>query len=93
MERKLYLVAYDVSAPQRLRLALEIVRDYAVGGQKSAFECYLSELEQNELQRRLGDALDTDEDRYFILGLDPRARTRTLGRGRPPSNPDWFYMG
>ncbi len=42
MARTLYLVAYDVRRPSRLRKALRVLKDYASGGQKSAFECYLS---------------------------------------------------
>lgn len=36
-----YLAAYDVSDPKRLQQALHVLRDYATGGQKSVFECFL----------------------------------------------------
>ena len=42
MSRKLYLVAYDVREPSRLRRALHILKDYAYAGQKSVFECWPS---------------------------------------------------
>ena len=93
MHRQLHLVAYDIAAASRLRKALRAVRDYALGGQKSVFECFLSAAEREDLKRRLDALIDQDEDRFFILRLDPRGRTRTLGRGRPPIDPSWFYMG
>jgi len=37
--RQLYLAAYDVSCPRRLRKALYVLRGFASGGQKSVFEC------------------------------------------------------
>ena len=93
MPRQLHLVAYDVTDPKRLRLALSVVRDYALGGQKSVFECFLSQGEQRELRQRLDDVIDPDDDRFLILRLDPRGATRTLGRGRAPVDPRWFYVG
>lgn len=41
MARKLYIVAYDVRKPSRLSKALRVVRSFASGGQKSAYECWL----------------------------------------------------
>ncbi len=40
--RKLYIAAYDISNPRRLRQALKILKGYACGRQKSVFECYLT---------------------------------------------------
>ena len=42
MVRDLYLVAYDIREPRRLRKMLYLLKEYASGGQKSAFECYLT---------------------------------------------------
>ncbi len=58
-ERNLFVVAYDVSDPSRLRKMLYIIKDYATGGQKSAYECYLSDVERNELIERVNNTIKT----------------------------------
>ncbi len=93
MQRQLFLVAYDVADPRRLRHALAVVRDHALGGQKSVFECWLNPAERRHLQKRLREVTDPEEDAYFLLRIDPRARVRVLGLGQPPANPRWFLVG
>ena len=93
MNRALYLVAYDVSCPVRLRRALEVVRDYSLGGQKSVFECYLLPAERAELIQRLQRVLDLRSDRCFLLRLDPRSHMRAMGIGSVPRDASWFYIG
>ena len=48
-QRQLYLAAYDISSPSRLRLGLKVLRRYASGGQKSVFECFLNASEKASL--------------------------------------------
>lgn len=91
--RKLYIAAYDVADPKRLRQALHILKDYASGGQKSVFECYLTETERRTLLARVEAVLDPDEDRFMILPLAGRHGIRTLGIAVPPEDPDYYYVG
>ncbi len=91
-QRKLYLAAYDVACPRRLRRALHVLRDYATGGQKSVFECYLADSERRELLDRVKEFIDLDEDRFLLLRLDPRSKVRTLGIGSPPRDGRFFYL-
>lgn len=65
-ERRLYLVAYDVANPARLRRVRHIVLDYASGGQKSAYECWLSSGEREELLARVAHEMNRDEDCFCI---------------------------
>ncbi|MCX8049877.1 MAG: CRISPR-associated endonuclease Cas2 [Methylohalobius sp.] len=90
--RDLYLVAYDVREPSRLRAALYLTRRYATGGQKSVHECWLTEAEKGELITELCQVLE-EEDSLLLLRLDPRQTVTTLGRAVAPSDPDWFYVG
>jgi len=90
--RRLYLAAYDIADPGRLRRALDIVRDYATGGQKSVHECFLTPHERDELLTRM-ERLVTEEDRFFLLRVTPRRKPRALGQARPPSDPRYFYLG
>ncbi len=92
-DRALYLAAYDVADPRRLRLSLELIKGHATGGQKSAYECFLTEAEQARLLHDMALVLDEEEDSFLLIGLDPRSRVYTLGRAEPPADPDAFYLG
>lgn len=92
-DRDLYLAAYDVSDDRRLRAALELVRGYATGGQKSVHEVFLTPTEKLDLLSGMKSTLDAGEDRFFLLRLDPRARYHTLGVAIPPTDPEYFYVG
>ena len=92
MNRRLYLAAYDVACPRRMRAALELVKGYATGGQKSAYECWLSEGEKSTLLHEMALILDEVNDRFLLIGLDPRAHVLTLGQAETPSDPDYFYI-
>jgi CRISPR-associated protein Cas2 len=92
-QRKLYIVAYDVSCPRRLRRMLGVCKDYATGGQKSVFECFLSDGEKDELLTRIAVELDFEEDRFFVLRLDPRGKVRARGVAVKPADARFFYVG
>jgi CRISPR-associated protein Cas2 len=91
-DRNLYLIAYDVREPDRLRAALHLTRRYATGGQKSVHECWLTEAEKGELIFQLCQVLE-EEDALLVLRLDPRQAVTALGRAVAPSDPNWFYIG
>lgn len=93
MSRRLFLVAYDIRQPKRLRRALRVARAVASGGQKSAYECWLSEVDRHALIRQMSELLDTDDDQLAVIPLDPRRSVTTIGRALPPSDPDFFYFG
>jgi CRISPR-associated protein Cas2 len=90
--RKLYLAAYDIRDPRRLRKSLQVLRDYASGGQKSVFECYLTPAEKVELMRRMRSVMDVTEDRFLVVPLASGA-VRVLGAAVMPVDPDFFYVG
>ena len=59
--RILYIAAYDVSEDRRLRQALMVLRNYATGGQKSVFKCFLSPAEkQSAYSTPFGRPFQTD---------------------------------
>lgn len=91
--RTLYIAAYDISEPRRLREALKVLRNYATGGQKSVFECFLTQAEKENLLEEVREVIDPGEDRFILLRLDPRSRVRTLGIAVAPSDPEFFYVG
>ena len=92
-QRSLFLAAYDVSDPGRLRRALIVLKGYATGGQKSVFECWLTPGETKALLAEIAAELDMVEDRFFLIRLDPRSKTQALGIAVKPVDPSWFYVG
>lgn len=90
--RSLYLAAYDVAAPRRLRAALDLVKGYSTGGQKSVHECFLSEGEKAQLLHDMALVLEEDEDSFLLLRLDPRARTLTLGKAIEPVDAPYYHF-
>jgi CRISPR-associated protein Cas2 len=92
-QRRLFIAAYDVSEPRRLREALRVLRNYSTGGQKSVFECYLSAAETVALVAQMKAVIDLDEDRFVLLRLDPRSKVRTLGIALKPVDPGFFFIG
>jgi CRISPR-associated protein Cas2 len=91
--RSLYLAAYDVAEPRRLRAALELVKGYSTGGQKSVHECFLTAGERTHLLRDMAAVLEESEDSFLLLRLDPRARVLTLGKAIEPLDLPYFHVG
>ncbi len=93
MRRDLYLVAYDIRDPRRLRRVHRVVVGHATGGQKSAFECFLTEAERNRLAGELAAVMDLSEDRAHIIRLRRNCRVITLGVAVPPQDPVFYFVG
>lgn len=91
--RSLFLAAYDVCEPSRLRCALDIVKEYATGGQKSAYEVFLTPNERTELLGRMQCTLDLLEDSFALIPLGDGCRVHTLGIATAPEDPPFFYFG
>lgn len=91
--RDLFIAAYDVANPRRLRRMLAILKEYAVGGQRSVFECFLTEAERNELMNRVQGEVDEREDKFILIRLDPRREMIFLGKAVAPENPPYFVVG
>lgn len=92
-KRTLYIAAYDISDDARLRRALHVVKNYATGGQKSVYECFLDRAEREELLNDIRDVLDLDEDRFALLRVEQQARGRILGIAVSPADPAYYYVG
>lgn len=91
--RSLYLAAYDVRKPSRLRAALKRIREHATGGQKSVHEVHLTPAEHRELLHDMSLLLEEDEDRFLPLRLDPRQEPLVYGKAVMPQDPTFFYGG
>ena len=91
--RILYLAAYDVSDPVRLREALRALKAHASGGQKSVFECFLTETERGELLADVRTILDLNDDRFLLLPLVGADDIQILGVAVKPVDQEFYYMG
>ncbi|MEX0618072.1 MAG: CRISPR-associated endonuclease Cas2 [Pseudohongiellaceae bacterium] len=93
MTRQLYLVAYDVRNPKRLRQTHQVLKEFACGGQKSAFECYLTQAERDELVGRVGQCIDADKDALLVIRLTDGDNVSTLGIAVKPADELYTYLG
>lgn len=93
MNRRLYLAAYDISSPRRLRAALSLLKGAAGGRQKSVFECFLTGGERRELVKAIIEIINPAEDRFLLLPLTAADEIKTLGKGVAPGNHSYWYMG
>lgn len=92
-KRQLYLVCYDIADHTTRRHALKLVRRYAMGGQKSVHECWLTAKERDALFADLSYLTNEHTDSIVIVRLDPRQLSYALGGGVIPEYTDWFYIG
>ena len=90
-KRVLYVAAYDVADPGRLRRVHRVVRRFASSGQKSAFECFLNPSERRELLAETRPLLD--EDRFALLRVEERAPPVLLGAATPADGSGFLYVG
>lgn len=83
--RDLYIVAYDISDPKRLRQTYRCMRSYGDALQLSVFRCELTQRERIRLEADLLAIIHRDEDQVMLCRLGPandqtRRRFETLGR-------------
>ena len=69
--RLVYLVAYDIRDPKRLRLVHRKMRGYGDGVQYSVFRCELSAMELARLKGELTALIKQDEDQILVVPLGP----------------------
>jgi len=67
MQRKLYLVCYDIPEPKRQRLFRYVVKRLSVSGQYSAYECWLIQSERQKLVNFMLSKAILGEDACAIL--------------------------
>lgn len=79
--RATYLVCYDVACPRRLRRVHQFLLGFKVGGQKSFFECWLTQQELRNVKENLAELIDQVDDRVHIFQLDPRMKPDCFGTG------------
>ena len=82
MSRHLFLVCYDICDDTRLRHVREQLSAWRVQGQKSAFECWLTPAEYQQVKQKLESLIDDHVDLLHIIRLDPSQPIYRIGK--PP---------
>lgn len=90
--RKLYLIAYDITDDKRLTKVCHFLRGYSTGGQKSVYECFLTEAELSHVVKELRMMIREECDRVHVFQIDGRAQTICLGIAVKPKDPAYFYF-
>ena len=80
--RTRYLVAYDIADSKRLYKVHKQVEAYAIGGQKSFYECWLTAHEFAKFKDELTALMDNIEDRIFIYQLHQDTTPELFGKAR-----------
>jgi CRISPR-associated protein Cas2 len=66
-----YLVAYDISDPERLRRVARICRDFGDRVQLSVFACQLNRRDLASLREKLRDTISLQDDQVVFVRLAP----------------------
>jgi CRISPR-associated protein Cas2 len=86
----LYLIAYDVSSPRRLRKVRKQLSEYGIAVQKSVFECALNKDSLDILISELGNIMERENDklRVYLLCSSCKSRIISLGKYRSDMQED-----
>lgn len=90
----LYLVAYDICSPKRLRHVAKTCQDYGVRVEYSVFECDLAQEVFKKLWLKLMDIIDENEDcvlAYRICGSCVQ-KIESIGAVVRPTERPLLYM-
>lgn len=78
--RTRYLMAYDITSSKRLYRIHKKVEAYAIGGQKSFYECWLTKYELEQFMQEINQLILVGEDRFFIFQLPKETNVLLYGK-------------
>ncbi len=93
MNRTLYIIAYDITSDKRLNRVRYFLKGYSTGGQKSVYECFLTDGDLKYVTSKLGRLILDAEDRVHIFQMDGRSKPHVLGIALQPKDQSYFYIG
>lgn len=76
---RLYIVAYDISNPGRLRRVYKTMRGFGDHVQYSVFRCVLSDRQLVRLKARLERIIAPSEDQVLFIPLGPASKRKAWG--------------
>jgi CRISPR-associated protein Cas2 len=92
IKRKLFVCCYDIANTSDRRLVHRIVSSFACGGQKSAYECFLSVGEQNLLMN-LTKPYCQELDSFVLQPISDAKDIIVLGIANKPVNIGFLFLG
>ena len=78
--RHKYLIAYDIADQKRLHQAHKKVEAFAIGGQKSFYECWLTEHEMSKFKSEVNNLIEPFDDRVFIFRIPDNVELMLFGK-------------
>ncbi|OBX45669.1 CRISPR-associated endonuclease Cas2 [Haemophilus haemolyticus] len=78
--RHKYLIAYDIADQKRLHQAHKKVEAFAIGGQKSFYECWLTEHEMSKFKSEVNNLIEPFDDRVFIFRVPDNVEPMLFGK-------------
>ena len=78
MNRKRYIVSYDVAHPKRLRAVARVAEGYGYRLQFSVFECLLDPLRLADMKSQLDDLIHHTEDQVLFISMGNRNADSSL---------------
>jgi CRISPR-associated protein Cas2 len=83
--RRIYIVAYDISHPKRLRKVFKTLKGFGDHLQLSVFRCDIDDGQRVRLEARLRDIIEPAEDQVIFVDLGPTDGRRhvIVSLGRP----------
>ena len=78
--RHKYLIAYDIADQKRLHQAHKKVEAFAIGGQKSFYECWLTEHEMSKFKSEVNNLIEPFDDRVFIFRIPDTVEPMLFGK-------------
>ena len=88
----LYLCCYDIQDDKRRGKVYRTLKKYQSGGQYSAYECYLTDLQKKQLEKQLSSIIE-EADTLHFQRLQLCHETICLGRACQPMPSDFLYLG
>jgi CRISPR-associated protein Cas2 len=94
VKHMLYLVAYDISSPKRLRAVARICKDYGLRVEYSVFECDLPSHLFKQMWLELNKVINEDDDAIiaYIICKSCVDRTVVMGKAARTSKSDVFII-
>ncbi|HHQ4593940.1 TPA: CRISPR-associated endonuclease Cas2 [Aeromonas veronii] len=92
IKRQLFVCCYDISDDKARKSVHRVVRSFACGGQKSAYECFLSPSEAALLLAMTQGSL-ADGDNLVLQPISTARDIVTLGCASKPVNLGFCYLG
>ena len=70
-QRIIYIVAYDICNPRRLRKVYKLMRGYGEHWQYSVFKCELTSTQKAKMIAELSELIQKNEDQVLLAPLGP----------------------